>query len=77
MFDDGNDDQRDVILNFTLDGLEYLAEELRYDTENDDIDVPNLRWRCTQLASSMSNAGFSLQTYRRPLVGARAHRSVS
>ena len=59
VFDDGNDDQRDVILNFTLDGLEYLAEELRYDTENDDIDVPNLRWRCTQLASSMSNAGFS------------------
>ena len=59
VFDDGSDDQRDVILNFTLEGLEYLAEELRYDVENDDIDVPNLRWRCTQLASSMSNAGFS------------------
>ena len=59
VFDDGIDDQRDVILNFTLEGLEYLAEELRYDVENDDIDVPNLRWRCTQLASSMSNAGFS------------------
>ena len=59
VFDDGNDDQQDVILNSTLDGLEYLAEELRYGVKNDDIDVPNLRWRCMQLASSISNAGFS------------------
>ena len=59
VFDDGNDDQQDVIFNFTLDGLEYLAAELRYGVENDDIDIPNLRWRCTQLASSMSRAGFS------------------
>ena len=64
VFDDGTDDQQDVILDSTLEGLEYLAEELRYGVENDDIDVPNLRWRCTQLASSMSHAGFS----RRPAV---------
>ena len=58
VFDDGNDEQQEIILNSTLEGLEYLAEELQYD-DNDDIDVPNLRWRCTQLASSMSLAGFS------------------
>ena len=58
VFDDGSDDQRDVIFNSVLDGLEYLAEELRYDGEHDDSDVPNLRWRCAQLASSMSRAGF-------------------
>lgn len=59
VFDDGSDDQRDVILNFILEGLDYLAEELRYDGEHEDNDVPNLRWRCAQLASSMSRAGFS------------------
>ena len=59
VFDDGNDEQQKVILSSTLEGLEYLAEELRYDVENDGIDVPNLRWRCTQLASSISQAGFS------------------
>ena len=58
VFDEGSDDQRDVILNSTLEGLVYLAEELRYDGEHDEGDVPNLRWRCVQLASSMSQAGF-------------------
>ncbi len=58
VFDEGSDDQRDVILNTTLEGLVYLAEELRYDGEHDEGDVPNLRWRCAQLASSMSQAGF-------------------
>ena len=57
VFDDGSDDQRNVILNSILEGLDYLAEELRYDGEIDDNDVPNLRWRCAQLASSMSQAG--------------------
>ena len=59
VFDDGNDDQRDVILNSTLEGLDSLAEELRYDGENDDRNVPNLRWRCAHLALSMSQAGFN------------------
>ena len=58
VFEDGSDGQRNVILNFILEGLDYLAEELRYDGEHDDSDVPNLRWRCAQLASSMSQAGF-------------------
>ena len=59
VFDDGSDDQQDVILDLILEGLDFLAEELRYDGEHDDSDVPNLRWRCAQLASSMSRAGFS------------------
>ena len=59
VFDDGNDDQREIILDSTLVGLDYLAEELRYDVENDDRDVLNLRWRCVQLATSMSHAGFN------------------
>ena len=59
VFDDGSDDLQDIILNSTLEGLDYLAEELRYDGEHDDNDVPNLRWRCAQLASSMSQTGFS------------------
>ena len=58
VFDEGSDDLRNVILNSTLEGLDYLAEELRYGGEYDDNDVPNLRWRCAQLASSMSQAGY-------------------
>ena len=58
VFDLGHEDQRDIILNSILEGLDYLAEELRYDGEHDDSDVPNLRWRCAQLASSMSQAGY-------------------
>ena len=59
VFDYGSDDQRRAILNLVLEGLDYLAEELRYDGEDDNSDVPNLRWRCAQLASSMSLAGFN------------------
>ena len=58
VFDHGNEHQRDIILNSILDGLDYLAEELRYDGEHDNSDVPNLRWRCALLASSMSQAGY-------------------
>ena len=58
VFDEGSGEMQDIILNFTLEGLDYLAEELRYDGEHGDNDVPNLRWRCAQLASSMSQAGF-------------------
>ena len=58
VFDEGSGEMQDIILDFTLEGLDYLAEELRYDGEHGDNDVPNLRWRCAQLASSMSQAGF-------------------
>ena len=43
-----------------LQGLGYLAEELRYDREEDqdeNIDVPLLRWRSAQLARSMEAQG--------------------
>ena len=56
IFDEGSGELRDAILNSALEGLDYLAEELRYDREHDD-DIPDLRWRCVQLASSMSKAG--------------------
>ena len=59
VFDEGSGEMQDIILNFTLEGLDYLAEELRYDGEHGDNDVPNLRWRCAQLASSLSQAGFA------------------
>ena len=45
-----------IILSSALEGLDYLAEELRYEREHDN-EIPNLRWRCAQLASSMSKAG--------------------
>ena len=65
VFDHGSDGQRDVILHSAIEGLEYLGEELRYDVTHDDSDLPNLRWHCAQLASSMSRAGFHCQ----PTVG--------
>ena len=56
IFDEGSGELRDAILNSALEGLDYLAEELRYDREHEN-NVPDLRWRCVQLASSMSKAG--------------------
>ena len=56
LFDVGSGELRDAILNSASEGLDYLAEELRYDREHDE-DVTDLRWRCVQLASSMSKAG--------------------
>ena len=56
VFDKGSDHLRTIILSSALEGLDYLAEELRYEREHDN-GIPNLRWRCAQLASSMSKAG--------------------
>ena len=62
VFDEGTDEQREAISEYVLHGLGYLAEELRYEGEHgDDCDVPFLRWRCTQLASSMLKAGLGDQ----------------
>ena len=58
VFDSETEEHRKAMSDYILQGLAYLAEELRYDREHDDgYDVPLLRWRCTQLASSMSKAG--------------------
>ena len=61
VFDQGSDVQKAAIRDLVLQGLGYLVEELRYDSEldrDDNIDVPLLRWRSAQLASSMANDGF-------------------
>ena len=60
VFDKGSDVQREAIRDLALQGLGSLAEELRYDREHaqdDNIDVPLLRWRSTQLAHSMAAHG--------------------
>jgi len=60
IFDKGSDTQREVIRDLALQGLGSMAEELRYDREHvrdDNIDVPLLRWRSTQLAHSMAAYG--------------------
>ena len=58
VFDEGTEEHREAMSEYVLQGLAYLAEELRYDREHDyDTDVPLLRLRCTQLALSMSKTG--------------------
>lgn len=60
VFDEGSDTQKETIRDLTLQGLGYLAEELRYDRENEqdnNLDVPLLRWRSAQLARSMGAQG--------------------
>ena len=43
---------------FAGHGLVYLAEELRYDTNQHDEDVPTIGLLCVQLAASMSANGY-------------------
>ena len=57
VFDDGHADLREIVLDSVLQGLVYLADELRYDRELVEEDVPTLRLRCAELASSMAKAG--------------------
>ena len=60
VFDEGTEENREAMSEYVLQGLVYLAEELSYGREHDDgTDVPLLRWRCTQLAWSMSKAGLT------------------
>ena len=47
--------QRNAIGILVVQGLSYLAEELKYEIARDeDLDVPLLRWGCTNLAISMA-----------------------
>ena len=60
VFDEGTQSQRAIIGQLALQGLGYLAEELRYDRDHDqegNVDVPLLRLFCTQLAKSMAQRG--------------------
>ena len=58
--DEGSEAQKEIVCQLALHGLGFLFEELCYDRKQvqDDINVPLLRWRSIQLASSMANAGF-------------------
>ena len=64
VFDYGSNARRESIAELTLQGLGYLAEELRYDrfhTQDGGIDidaVPRLRWLCAQLVASMEQHGY-------------------
>ena len=58
LFDEGSYDSQEIVLSYILEGLGYLAKELRYDSESEKGDISHLRLRCAQLASSMSRAGF-------------------
>ena len=53
--ENGSAEQRDAIGALLVQGLGYLAEALRYEVAADeDLDVPLLRWGCTNLALSMA-----------------------
>ena len=61
VFDEGTPDYRESISGLVIQGLDYLAEELRYDRERDPderVDLPLLRWLCIRLAQSMAQSGF-------------------
>ena len=59
VFTVGDPGQRAAIAKLTLHGLDYLAQELRYDRSHEpDVDVPLLRWGCTHLALAMAACGF-------------------
>ncbi len=60
VFEKGSDSQKEIIRPLALQGLGYLVEELRYDREHeqdDNIDLPLLRWRSARLAQSMVTIG--------------------
>ena len=59
IFADGCDEQREAIGDFAAEGLGKLAKELQYDSQqDDDYNVPRLRWLCSQLALAMRKRGF-------------------
>ena len=58
--DKGSVEQRNVLGSLVVQGLGYLFEELRYETARDkDLDVPVLRWGCTNLAVSMAQGDWA------------------
>ena len=61
VFAEGSEAQREVISQLTIQGLGYLIEELRYDrkdNQDEDFDVPLLRWGCIHLALAMAEHGY-------------------
>ena len=59
VFDSETEEETEALSEFALQGLSYLSGELTYGGNQDStVDVPLLRLRCTELALSMSRAGF-------------------
>ena len=59
LFETNAQGQPDTVTRLVLQGLSYLAEELRYDRDHQDgDDVPTLRLLCAGLARSMAQHGF-------------------
>ena len=59
VFTHGSEAQREALASLVTEGLGELHQELRYgERQDEDIDVPLLRWRCAQLARSMIEKGF-------------------
>ena len=61
LFTEGKQHLWKLLIEPTLDGLNYMASELSYDQEPGDEETYRLRLRCAKLASSMSKAGLSDQ----------------
>ena len=58
IFENGGQAHKEAIRQLVQDGLNYLAEELRYDRAHDDPDeVPLQRLFCAQLAVAMAEGG--------------------
>ena len=60
VFEQGDEEKRGAIRELVLEGLGYLAEELRYDRERsarERTDVPMARWRCAHVARAMARDG--------------------
>ena len=61
VFTKGTPVHRAAIGGLAVNGLSYLAEELRYDREQEhdaDVDLPFLRLLCVKLAQSMARSSF-------------------
>ena len=61
IFQQGGDEQTEIIRELAIEGLRHLAEELRYNRENaaeGGLDVPLVRWRCIQFARVLAQGGW-------------------
>jgi hypothetical protein len=62
IFTKGTDDQRKVIEQLVIDGMNYLLAELSYNHSRyatTDEDIPLLRWGCIHIALAMKELGYN------------------
>ena len=71
IFNNGTQEHRETVGQLALQGLNYLADELRYERRHPvglqsrrgaGDDVPTLRLLCVQLAAAMAKRGFGCET---------------